>query len=328
MKNSNVKSIKEVIKNIRKYKTFLISAHVDPEGDSIGSQLAIAIMLKRMNKETAIINQDIAGDTYKFLPGIESIKTKLDKDFKYDAVCIVDCPIMDRIGRVKEYIRKGVPIINIDHHVSNARFGTVNWILPKASSTGEMVFELFKEAGIKLNRNAALNLYVAILMDTGSFRYTNTTYKTHEVISHLLRFNIDPKRISRLIYESHSFNSRKLLALMLSTIKRSFNGKIAWMILSDAMFKKTRTRQSDAEDFVNFALFIKEIEVALLFRQQSKGFVKVSLRSNGVIDVNKIAAYFGGGGHKLASGCLVKGPLKKVQRVVINMVKKELGRLS
>ena len=316
--------LKKVLKAIRENDSFLITAHCDPEGDSLGSQLAIAQMLRQLDKRYIIINPDLPPPMYDFLKDIKQIILPSGAAaYDFDVALVLDCPIIERIGSVKELIR-GKAIVNIDHHVSNANFGSINYVDPKASSTGEIIYNLVEGLGCRLNKNLAVYLYLAILTDTGGFRYSNTTPRTMRMAAELLDVGIRPKDIYDRIYESHSLASRRLLALSLKTIKVSKDGKIAIMYLTKVMFDKTKATMHDAEAFINYPRFIEGVDIALLFNDNvDKGFTKVSFRSNGDwVNVNKIASKFGGGGHVSASGCLVKGDIKTVEEKILKEVKK------
>ncbi len=319
-------SIEKVCKIIKKNKSFLISAHYDPEGDSLGSQLGMAEILRQLGKKYLIVNPDIPPRKYEFLKGVNDIVLPSAKIYNFDIALVLDCPIIERIGRVIDMIGDR-PIVNIDHHISNKNFGAVNYVLPKASSTGEIIYTLARKLGCKINKDLATYLYLSILTDTGGFRYSNTTPETMKIIADLSRYGINPKEIYERIYEAHSLASRKLLGLSLGTLKVSGDGKIAWMHLTEAMFDKVKAKPDDAENFVNYARFIEGVKIAALFSSNAKkGFTKVSFRSNEKwADVNKIASKFGGGGHHSASGCEVKGDIRAVEKKVLTQIRKYIA---
>jgi len=318
--------IKKVCDAIKKNKTFLITSHYDPEGDSLGSQLAMAEILKQLGKEYVIVDPDNVPARYEFLKNAGSIVRPSSKMYYFDIALVLDCPIIDRIRDVANVIGKR-PIVNIDHHISNKNFGSINYVRPKASSTGEIMYELAKALGCKLNKRLADYIYIAMLTDTGGFRYSNTTSRTMRIVAELVELGISPKQMYERIYESHSLASRKLLGLCLDTLKASPDGKIAWMYLTKAMLKKTGASAHDAESFVNYPRFIDGVKIAVLFSDNAKkGFTKVNFRSNeNWADVNKIASKFGGGGHVSASGCMVKGNIKTVEKKILKEVRKVTG---
>ncbi|MBN2453579.1 MAG: bifunctional oligoribonuclease/PAP phosphatase NrnA [Candidatus Omnitrophica bacterium] len=318
--------IQEVAAAIKKHKRFLISAHVNPEGDSLCSQLAVKELLASLGKEAVIVNNDQPPDHYRFLPGIEAVSTDLKRRVDFDAALILDCPTLKRIGGVARMIGKGRDIINIDHHISSERFGTVNWVDANASSTGEMVYKLFKEMDIALTKEVALLLYIAILTDTGSFNYDNTSAVTHEIASDLLGYGLEPGTVSESVYERRTLTDIKLLGLVLSTLKVNSTGEIAYLEITGKMLADTGADVAKSEGFINYARSIDGIKVAILFKEdpQSAGKINVSFRSKAGADVNKIASFFGGGGHIKASGCVLEGSIGDVEARVIARVEEEL----
>lgn len=308
---------------IGKHNGFLLTTHINAEGDAIGSELATALLLSRLGKDFIMVNSDPVPDYLKFLPFSENIIIDAPDSVEFKAAIILDCPFASRSGRVSRLF-KGKPVVNIDHHISNEKFGDINWVEAKASSCGEMLIKLFKKFKITVDKNTALCLYVSILTDTGCFSYDNTSSKTHRITAELLkRGGIDPAWVSNKIYQKNSVDSIRLLALALATLKLESNGRIAHIMVTDDMMKRTNTSPVETESFVEIARTIKDVEVVLFFREiQGKDAVHVSFRSKGDIDVNKIAAAFGGGGHHKAAGCTVDGNMEEVRKKVADEVKK------
>lgn len=319
--------LEKVCQSIKNNRSFLITAHCDPEGDSLGSQLAMVEILKQLGKKYVIVNPDKPPARYGFVKNIGLIKQVSDKNYNFDAALVLDCPVIERIKGVIKVIGDK-PIINIDHHISNVNFGKVNYVDARASSTGEIMYKLAVALGCKINRDLADYVYLALLTDTGGFRYSNTTANTIRIAAKLVSLGVNPKKMYERIYEAHSLASRKLLGLCLNTLKVSADGKIAWMYLTNAMLKKTGATTQDSENLVNFPRFIDGVKVAVLFSGASKkGFTKVNFRSNeNWADVNKIASKFGGGGHVSASGCVVKGNMKSVEKKIMAEVKRVIAR--
>ncbi|KPK39327.1 MAG: hypothetical protein AMJ78_08655 [Omnitrophica WOR_2 bacterium SM23_29] len=318
-------SITNVVQAIRGNKRFLIAGHINPEADAVGSQLALASLLKRLGKGVLIVNEDPPPESCKFLPNIKSIKLFKDVKESYfkrpDCAIIVDCPVLDRIGKVKELITDGVILVGIDHHISNERYGDINWIDLKSSAVGEMVFEIFKRFKLKLNKEEATQLYTAILIDTGSFRYSNTTERTHRIAAELIKYGLDTDSIYKQLYELKAFPATQLLGLSLSTIKKSRDGKVVWFWLTRQMLKQAGARFDDAENFINYARAVKGVKVAIFLKEtDKKGKVQISLRGRKGCDVNKIASRFGGGGHARAAGCTITGIPKEAERKILRAV--------
>ncbi|MDP3804789.1 MAG: bifunctional oligoribonuclease/PAP phosphatase NrnA [Candidatus Omnitrophota bacterium] len=316
--------MQKVIEAIKKYNKFLITAHINLEGDSIGSQLAMKQLLDSLGKTSVIVDNDPVPEHYKFLPTADKISNKIDKNLEFEAALILDCPTLKRIGSVRDLITKDKFVINIDHHISNEKFGNVNWVEPNASSAGEIVYKLFKEMGIKLTKETALSLYIAILTDTGSFNYDNTSGITHEIAGELLGYGLDPARVSEDVYERKSIGDIKFLGMVLSTVKINKRQDVAYLEITRKMMEETGSGTAKSEGFVNYARSINNVKVAVIFREEDSGKVNVSFRSKGEVDVNKIAASFGGGGHVKASGCVIEGSIADAEQKVLAKIEEVL----
>ena len=322
-----MQKIESVAKAIKKFERFLITSHINLEGDSLGSQLAMASLLKALGKDFVIFDNDRPPDHYRFLPHVELVRNKMDvRGAKFDAAIVLDCPNLARTGRVKEAVKAAGYIINIDHHVSNERFGDLNWIEKDASSVGEMVYKLYKKLNSEITKEIALSIYIAILTDTGSFNYSNTSSATHEIVSELLGYGVEPYAISKSVYENKTLGDIRLLARALSSLKVIENGRISYIVVRKELFNETKTREASCDNFINFARSIKGIDVAVFFREdiKKKGAFHVSFRSSRGMDVNKVASSFGGGGHKRASGCVLRGSFEEVKRKVLKRLRREL----
>lgn len=322
-------SLPKVMRAIRRHRKFLITGHVDPEADAVGSQLALASFIRRLGKKAIIVDQDPPPISCDFLTGIDSIV--LFKDLKRnmikrtDCLLVADCPSLERIGKVRELVTGQMEIINIDHHVSNDNFGDVNWVEKKASAVGEMVFEIFKRSGLKLTHDDAEIIYAAMLIDTGSFRYSTTTARTHMIAAELIKNGLDTNVIYENLFEMKTFQVSRLLGESLSTMKRSGDGKIVWIWITREMLKRTGAPLKDAENFIGFPRAVRGSKVALLFKETGKkGMIKVSIRGKEGIDVNRIAAKFGGGGHVAAAGFTIMGSHAAAEKKVISEITKYL----
>lgn len=308
----------QVIKAIKENKNFLITSHINPEGDAIGSQLALASLLKRLNKKVYIINEDLSRQ-FSFLTGKGAILTDTNFNGEFDAAIVLDCPVLSRVGKVEKLLKRAKILVNIDHHISNNNFGDINWIEPESSCSAELIYELFKAFKVKLNKKEALYIYVAILMDTGSFRYSNTSSETHTIASELLRYKIEPHIIYERIYGNISISYVKFLCGVLSTLKKE--DAIAYITLKSNTSKLDSDIRERLEDFINYPRALKGVKVAMMFRKLSKNKIKVSFRSKGDFDVNSLARRFGGGGHMAASGAVIDGTMEEVKRKVIKVAR-------
>lgn len=322
--------INKVIDAIRKHNRFLILSHINLEGDSTGSQLALYFLLKSMGKESIIINETPIPANLNFLPSIDKIMVcpKFRPEFnRIDAVIVIDAAELSRIGRAVKYIPNGVELINIDHHISNSKFGSINWIKPSASSAGEMVYELCRRLKVPIHQDIALCIYVAIATDTGYFRYFNTTAKVHRIVSQLIDCGVSPGVVNEQLNYRWILKDIKILGRVISTIKTAANGKIAWLCITDKLASSISKESPllDSEALIHFPRALETSLIAVLFKEtKPRGTIKISFRSKGDIDVNRLAGYFGGGGHRRASGCTVKGSLKEIEKMVIEKAKEYL----
>lgn len=321
------RSLRSVLVEIKKHKSFLLTTHTSPEGDALGSQLALAILLRKLGKKVVVVNQDPVPSEYSFLPNKEFIK-KYKNTFRpfFDCMVVLDCSDLSRTGQVYKLNTDSTPVINIDHHVSNDKFGDARWIKPDASSTSEMVYMLYKKLRIPLDKDAAILLYTGIMTDTGSFRYSNTSSFTHKVISELMRFNMDIRMVYKQVYENISFSDSRLLIKILSGVRLTGEGSIAWVEVPAKTFRHRNIFFDLSEHILSFMRAIKGVQVVALFKENmgGKNEIRFNLRSNGQADVNKIASYFGGGGHRSASGCTIVGRLADIRRKVLFKIAQEL----
>ena len=297
------------------------------EGDALGSQLAMRELLVYLGKKAVIVTSDKVPREYNFLPQVKYIRRPADvKNEEFDCLVALDCSDRTRCREVINLFPKKRIIINIDHHISNCKFGDVNWIDAKASSTVEMIYRLYKYMRLPLDKNKALFLYIGLVTDTGSFRYPNTTSKSHCMAAELLSYGIKVNKIYRNIYESLKFSDLKLINKVLLTLNQDKTGKVIWFEIRKEVLKSKGLSFDLAEKVLNFGRLNRYAEVILLFKEEfdAHNQIRVNFRSQGNIDVNKIAETFGGGGHKNASGCRIKGRLETVREIVLKQVKRSL----
>jgi len=325
-------SLKKAINQIKTSNNFLITSHVNPEADALGSELAFYKLIKALGKNAVIINEDPVSLSYEFLPLSGLIKKYKDniRNLKFDCFVALDCSDLKRTGEVYKLNTAQKPVINIDHHISNVKFGNINWVDTHSSSASEMVYELYKKMGVALDKETALLIYAGILTDTGSFRYSNTSPRTHRVVAELLEYGLDVVETYKSAFGNLPFRDMQLIAKLLNGIKRQNQSRVVWFEISGSLLKKYKNLYADLTDYLmNFARAIKGVEVAVIFKENLgvKNEVRVNFRSQGKIDVNNIAQSFGGGGHKSASGATLHGTLSEVRNKVlrkINSVLKEI----
>ena len=312
--------VKEIAETIKKYDNYIITSHINTEGDAIGSELALFYLVKQLGKGAVVVNSDSVPDRYRFLPGWDKVIIGDDGRAKgYENAIIVDCPTVKRSGRAAKSVLNSKIKINIDHHISNENFGDFNWVDPEASSCGEMIFKLYREMGLNINEEIATVLYVAMLTDTGSFRYDSTTCETHRIAGELIKLGVKPAKIAEKVYETKTLGDIELLSKALSTVKVTNDGKIAYLYVTKEMLDETDTAPDRTDGFVNFARAIEGSEISIFFREniEDPQKVHVGFRSKGRINVNVLANKFGGGGHPKASGCLIVGNLDDVIKKIL-----------
>lgn len=316
--------IKKIAEEIKLGQVFLISSHKNPEGDAIGSMLALGLALRDLQKNVFILNQDPLPETLSFLPGVDQIKHQAPSDGNFDVAFALDCGDKSRLG--EEFFKIRVEkIINIDHHISNNHFGDINLVDPQASSTAEIIFDLIQKLKVPLRTYLAENVYVGILTDTGSFHYPNTTPKAFQVAKTCLLSGVDPWKVAERIYENQPISRLHLLTRVLGTLEILAQGQIALVSVTQQMLAETGATPDQTEDLINFPRAVKGVEVALLLREIGPHKYRVSMRSRGKINVAQIAAQFQGGGHPNAAGCNVEGDLLSVKEKVLESLQAALG---
>lgn len=308
-------------------KKFLLVSHVSPEGDAVGSLLGMALALRSLGKNATAYLEDPVPDLFRFLPGADTVVHSLDGAGPFDATFAVDCGQKERLGKGFMALKEPGRIVNIDHHATNDAFGDVNVIVPGASAAGELVYDFCKAAGIHITKDIAVNLYVAIHTDTGSFRYSSSTAESFEKAGDLVRLGADPWEVSRRVYENHPAKKFKLLGLVLNTLDvvnvgaEGSKAAVAFVNVTREMFRKADAEKDLADGFVNYARGIEGVEVGVLLREAGDFQYKVSLRAKGEVDVAEVAQNFGGGGHRNAAGFMMKGSLEEVKARVIEALK-------
>lgn len=313
-------SIEEIRKVIETSGSFIVASHIDPEGDAIGSSLAIYYALKNLGKKVCVYNESPLPKILKFLPGSDEIVSEIYSPDEYDCIFIVDCGDIERVGKLRGRLEK-LRIINIDHHSTNTNFGHINVVNKNAAAAGEVVYELLEQLGFPITVEMAVNLYTAILVDTGSFRYSSTSSKSFEICGKLLEYGVQPWEVSKNIYESYPFERMKLLGMVLNTVELAMNNRVALMHVTKEMFKSANASEDLTEGFVNFGRAIEGVEISILFKEVGEDVYKLSIRSKGLFDVAQIAIKLGGGGHRNAAGCTVRGNLLDVKEKVVNTIK-------
>jgi phosphoesterase RecJ-like protein len=296
---------------------FLLTSHARPDGDSIGSQLAMAFALEALGKQVRIINADPPPEHYYEFPGVDRIEIAADvpAEAESDAVIVMECGDLSRTG-VRGF--EGRFIINIDHHVGNRMYGAVNWFDETAAACAEMVFDVIRALDVPLTTEIATHIYLVILTDTGSFHHSNITPRTFDICRQAVEAGVNPAAMARRIFDSNSFGKLKLIGALLDRMELVDQGRLAVLYMDDAMLDACGCTHNDTEGVINLPLTAREIQAVVFFKVASDGAVRVSMRSKYDVDVREVASVFGGGGHKNAAGFTVAGSLGKVRAELID----------
>lgn len=318
--NFEFKALKKLIKE---NKRFLVTSHVNVEPDALGSELAFASLLRKLGKEVKIINEEAAPERFKFMPGAKSILAYKGKDIDFDVAVVLDCSDLNRAGKVRNLIDKDKRIANIDHHISNVNFGHVNIVKGQASSASELVYEIFEDFKIKLNKEIAFNLYCGILTDTGSFHYSSTSAKTFTIASELVKFGLDVNEIYREVYKIDSLSNVRIIGRLLQEAKSYKQGRVVYLSLPEDLRLEESVVRDLAEEALGTLRLIYKTDVFVLLRKlPNSNYVRINLRSNSKANVNRIARVFGGGGHMRAASATVKGNFNRVKIALLKEIDK------
>jgi len=320
--------MKKAAEFIKSHDSFIAASHLNPEGDAIGALLGIAAIIEKSGKTCLTYNGDPVPPNTAFLAGSDKIINEIDKVPKADAAILLDCGDLERPGEDFKKIALPLPLLNIDHHGTNTEFGTVNWVDPQASSTGEMIVRLAEYMGIGPGPEAALALYTAVLTDTGSFQYNNTTAEALKAAARMVEAGARPEVAADNYYHRIPASNLVLLAKCLDTLEFNSEQTRGDMVLSNDMMEETNTGPEAAEGFVNYITDVATVKVAVLIREQGDGSWKLSMRSKGEIDVAEIAARYNGGGHRNAAGCRIKGGLEEVKKTIRQEIDREIAKIK
>ena len=309
--------IATIARELKNKQRFLLATHVNPDGDAIGSLGALALVLEGMGKQVLAFCQDEVPGFLQFLPYSDRIVREIPRPDEFDVAVALDCGELDRIGNTAKVLQSVQKIIHIDHHSSGDGFGHLNLVRPECSSTAEILFEIFQAIPVALESQAAENIYTAILTDTGSFRFANTTARALAIAAEMVSLGVAPDKVAGEVYENISPERLRLLALSLNTLTIRSNGRLTALQVSRQMFEETGTTAAETDGFVNYPRAINGAEVAIFFREMDSGLVNVSLRSRGRQNVAEFARIYDGGGHHNAAAFRCQGPLAEVVEKVL-----------
>ncbi|OPY73422.1 MAG: Bifunctional oligoribonuclease and PAP phosphatase NrnA [Syntrophorhabdus sp. PtaU1.Bin058] len=300
---------------------FFISTHIDPDGDAIGSVFSMYWALRSLGKNATVYLKDQVPYRYEFLPGPDLISHAIPERV-YDAAFVLDCGELARIGEGYENLKRTETIISIDHHNTNEGFGRINVLDTGASSTGEILYRLYKYLGISLSYEMAVNIYTAIVTDTGFFRYENTGPKALLICEKMMRLGVKPAQVSGMVNGNHPKERFLLLGRIFSTLRTFDDGRVAMAYVTGEMFEDTHSTREYTDGFAEILREIRGVEVAILLRQVGDRQYKISMRSKGTVDVAEVCGIFGGGGHKNAAGCHIDGDITEVETKILEAMKR------
>lgn len=307
---------------LRDRQSFILTSHARPDGDAIGSQLALAFALRAIGKTVRLVDRDPVPTPYRDFPGVADIELSDTVSGAGDAVVTLECSDLERpgIAGLGQYF-----VINIDHHLGNEMFGEVNWFDGSAASCTEMVADVIDELGVEWSRDIATHLYLGVVTDTGGFRHGPISARTFELARRVAETGIDLTELSRRIFDSFSLGRVKLTGALLSRMALRHDNRLAVLQFDDAMLEACGATNDDTEGLVNLPLGAEEVRAVALFKPQADGTCRISLRSKDDVDVREVAARWKGGGHKNAAGVTVDGPIDTVREEILRAVEEAIG---
>ncbi|HUU39974.1 MAG TPA: bifunctional oligoribonuclease/PAP phosphatase NrnA [Desulfatiglandales bacterium] len=308
-------NIADILKNS---KRLFLASHKDPDGDAIGSLLALGLAFALSGKEVVFFNEGPISNSLSLLKGAGKIVNSINRLIGFDAFFVLDCGSLERVGSISSRLSKVKPLINIDHHINNAKFGDFNLVEAGSSSVGEIIYRLIKSLDLPMNLDIAENIFVAIQTDTGSFRYGNTTKEAFSIAGKMMGWGVNPWEAYRRVIDGYTLKQIRVLESALKTIELHYSGKIGLMTVTQEMLLKTGADNFDSEKLVDHIRFVSGVEIGVLIREIGNDFYKFSIRSNDWVNVADIAAYFGGGGHPRAAAFMIEGGMEAVKQEFLN----------
>lgn len=322
MRNDRLLEIRDAICQRQR---FIITSHARPDGDAIGSQLAMAFALRSLGKTVRVVDKDPAPPQFQPFPGVSDIEVSARFEGEADAVVVMECGDLSRTG-VEGFERHF--IINIDHHPGNKMFGAINWFDEGAAACGEMVFDVVCALGVRLTPEIATHIYIAILTDTGGFHFSHITPRTFEIAKLVTEAGAQPEAIARAIYDSSSLGKLRLMGAVLHNLEFDADGRLAFAHLTRRLHAEMGSTDDDSDGLINLPLTVKQIEGVAFFKEVEPLIHRVSMRSKGAVDVNRVANKFGGGGHRNAAGCTMAGTYGEIRRALGEEMRRALERAN
>jgi bifunctional oligoribonuclease and PAP phosphatase NrnA len=307
------------------YRDFILTTHLNPDGDGLGCESALSLALTCLGKNVTVVNAHPTPDIYSFLPNRETFQVASRHDRHHEVAIMLECPDVGRTGGVLEIPGGADVIINLDHHAFNTRYGTINLIDPTAAAVGEQVWDLLTALDCPVDKRMAIGIYTAIATDTGHFQYASVTPRTHRIVAQLLELGLEVGYLNEQIYERTPAAALHLLALALCGVQYNDRRNLGWFSVTRQMLASAGARENQTENFVNYVRAVDGVEVAGFFMEMADGRIKISLRSRGRVDVSAVAHELGGGGHRRAAGAQLPGPLSAAQARVLSALEDALA---
>ena len=313
--------LKEAWARLSECRSFVLACHQRPDGDTLGSALALAHVLRQLGKEVTVLSEDGVPENYEFIPESETVQKSADNRI-FDCGIIVDSEAVKRVGNVAGTITSAKMTVCIDHHIPEESFGDIRIVNSKASSTAEVLVDLIDANEIPLDNISATQLMTGLIADTGAFRFSNTTARTLRIAARLADDGADPSAIAREVYNNKPLRAAKLLGKALESMDMDKDGRVVWAMITRKDLLDLGASDADTDSIVNQVGAVKGPRVALLLRESEPNSIRISLRSKGDVDVNQIARVFGGGGHVAASGCTINAPIDEARERIVTEVLK------
>jgi bifunctional oligoribonuclease and PAP phosphatase NrnA len=317
--------IDRIFQTIQEHDSFLLASHVDPDGDTLGSALALAFALDRLGKKVSCYSQGPIPEELDFLPGLERVSTEYPADQNFSCTIAIDCPALSRFG--DELVKRGDTLgylIKIDHHPGGDLFGRINLVDTSRAATGELIYEIIKSLGLAFDSDMAINLWTAIATDTGFFRYSNTSHDAMRIAGEMIDHGASPYDSAVAIYESESVERLRLIQRTLETLDVTTDGRFGSVVITLNTLKETGAHPTMTDRLVDYPRRLKGVEVAASIKERAPGSWRVSLRSKGAIDVAAVCRQFDGGGHAKAAGCSMEGSLEEVRSKLTEAVEQAI----
>lgn len=302
---------------------FAITSHLQPDGDAIGSSLAMASALRAIGKQVQVVLRDPPPDAYGGFPAVSEIVQEETIGAEWPTIIVMECGSLERTGLTGLENRF---VINVDHHLGNTMFGSVNWFDESAAACGEMVYDIIRALDVPISEPIATHLYLAILTDTGAFHHSNITSRTFELARRVAEAGVDPARIARLVFNSSSLGKVKMAGQLLSSMELAADDRLAILNLDEATLAATGCDRTDTEGLINMPLMARVVRAVVMFKDGTDGRLRVSLRSKEQVDVRSVAQAYGGGGHRNAAGFTAEGTIDTVKPTLIARLQEAIER--